>query len=78
MIVWGGYGGINSLNTGGTYNPATDSWTQTNMTNAPSPRDSHTSVWTGSEMIIWGGHQPANQLGAGTFFNTGGRYDPEY
>jgi hypothetical protein len=32
-----------------------DSWTATSTTNAPSPRSSHTAVWTGSEMIVWGG-----------------------
>ena len=55
MIVWGG--GIlgTSFNTGGRYNPSTDSWTATSTTNAPSARGIHTAVWTGSEMIVWGG-----------------------
>ena len=26
--------------------------------NAPSPRASHTAVWTGTEMIVWGGAVP--------------------
>jgi len=34
---------------------ADDTWTATSTTNAPSARDSHTAVWTGSEMIVWGG-----------------------
>src|SRR5262249_45392488 len=42
-----------------------DSWMATSTTNAPDARSSHTAVWTGSEMIVWGG---------GT--NTGGRYNP--
>jgi len=72
MIVWGGYyyppgAGWNS---GGRYNPATDSWTATSTTNAPEARYYHTAVWTGSEMIIWGGYNGS------TFFNTGGRYSP--
>jgi N-acetylneuraminic acid mutarotase len=46
-----------------------DTWTPTSLTNAPSARDSHTAVWTGSEMIIWGGWN-------GPVLNTGGRYDP--
>ena len=54
MIVWGGYNS-SQLNTGGRYNPSTDSWTATSTTNVPSARQSHTAVWTGSEMIIWGG-----------------------
>jgi hypothetical protein len=65
MIVWGGYGG-SSLNTGGRYNPSTDSWTDTSTTNAPAARFNHTAVWTGNEMIVWGGD----------YLNTGGRYNP--
>ena len=56
MIVWGGYfNGSGYLNTGGRYNPSTDSWTATSTTNAPDGRACHTAVWTGSEMIVWGG-----------------------
>jgi N-acetylneuraminic acid mutarotase len=47
-----------------------DTWTATSTTNVPSARDFHTSVWTGSEMIVWGG------AGFGGLFNTGGRYNP--
>jgi hypothetical protein len=32
-----------------------DMWTSTTVSNAPSARILHTVVWTGSEMIIWGG-----------------------
>ena len=55
MIVWGGIDFSSVLNTGGRYNPSTDSWTATSTTNAPSAREVHTGVWTGSEMIVWGG-----------------------
>ena len=55
MIVWGGYAVRPISNTGGRYNPGTDSWTATSTTNAPTARDIHTAVWTGSEMIVWGG-----------------------
>src|SRR5439155_149232 len=55
MIVWGGSNGGFYFNTGGRYNPSSDSWTATTTTNAPAPRDSHTAIWTGSEMIVWGG-----------------------
>ena len=51
--------GSNVLNTGGRYNPSTDSWTATSTTNAPSARADHTAVWTGSEMIVWGGGDAA-------------------
>src|SRR5947208_628851 len=32
-----------------------DNWTATTTTNAPTGRTEHTAVWTGSEMIVWGG-----------------------
>ena len=35
MIVWGGWNEV-EFNTGGRYNPGTDSWTATSTTNAPS------------------------------------------
>ena len=54
MIVWGGNGG-SYFNTGGRYDPSTDSWTAISTVNAPSARNGHTAVWTGNEMIVWGG-----------------------
>jgi N-acetylneuraminic acid mutarotase len=68
MIVWGGLGPI-YLNTGGRYNPSTDSWVATTTTNATA-RGFHTAVWTGTEMIVWGGLNDDNLL------NSGGRYNP--
>jgi N-acetylneuraminic acid mutarotase len=72
MIIWGGVavGGPTYLNSGGRYNPATDTWTATSAINAPDPREDHTAVWTGSEMIVWGG------ASGNGHFNTGGRYNP--
>ena len=55
MIVWGGLDGSDAFNTGGRYNPSTNSWAVTSTTNAPATRFYHTAVWTGSEMIVWGG-----------------------
>ena len=70
MIVWGGFADIDYVNTGGRYNPSTDSWIATSTTNAPEARQYHTAVWTDSEMkmIVWGGNGDSGQL------NTGGRY----
>src|SRR5947209_4483592 len=48
---------------------ADDTWTATSTTSAPAARYVHTAVWTGSEMIVWGGQD------TGGFFNTGGRYN---
>jgi N-acetylneuraminic acid mutarotase len=78
MIVWGGdaaFSGRSFLNTGGRYNPSTDSWRATSLTNAPSARELHTAVWTGSEMIVWGGHV-VNLHGRPQMTNTGGKYNP--
>jgi hypothetical protein len=47
-----------------------DTWTPTSVINAPAGRIRHAAVWTGSEMIIWGGSDGIS------FFNTGGRYNP--
>jgi hypothetical protein len=74
MIVWGGtcyYGGawIN-LKDGGRYNPVSDTWTPINTNGAPSGRYFHSAVWTGTEMIVWGGQIVGSNLG------NGGRYNP--
>ena len=76
MIVWGGanfdFRGLPvALGDGGKYNPSTDSWTATGSTNAPASRQWHTAVWTGSEMIVWGGRGDASND-----FNIGGRFHP--
>ena len=67
MVVWGGVAAV-YLNTGGRYDPVTDSWTPTSTGTVPSPRYAHTAVWTGSVMVVWGGY------GAGGYLNIGGRY----
>ena len=78
MIIWGGT--VTSFpyssNTGGRYNPSTDSWTATSTTNPPSARVAHTAVWSGNEMIIWGGYFFDIYQGTYTYFDTGGKYDP--
>src|SRR5262245_14793528 len=76
MIIWGGspYQPPVFYNTGGRYDPSTDSWTATNTNNAPTGRYQHTAVWTGTEMIVWGGC--INSLPCSTVTNTGGKYDP--
>ena len=72
MIIWGGRSleGF-PLNTGGRYDPSTDTWRETSTKNAPSPRQQwHNAIWTGKEMIIWGGgEREASQ-------DVGWKYDP--
>ena len=81
MLVWGGGilegTAICCLNPesrptiGAIYNPKTDSWKRMSGIGAPDGRIFHTAVWTGREMIIWGGHYELY----GPFLNTGARYD---
>ena len=74
MIVWGGWydDGMSSgyFNSGGVYDPLTGSWSPTDIANAPTARSGHTAVWTGTEMIVWGGAE------IGGLTKTGGRYEP--
>ena len=72
MIVWGGGdAGLSTFfNTGGVYDPVTDTWTATTTSGAPTPRAGPVAVWTGSKMIVWGG------WAGGTGVQTGGLYDP--
>ena len=61
------------VNTGGRYDPASDMWLPTSTgTNVPPQRAYATAVWTGAEMIVWGGYNGTASL------NTGGRYDPSH
>jgi hypothetical protein len=69
MIVRGGQSNSESHTTGRPYTPTTNSRTSTHAT-APEARYYHTAVWTGSEMIVWGG-----QGGLTGIQNTGGRYE---
>jgi hypothetical protein len=58
MIVWGGYTQLFGYqNTGSRYDTSTNEWVATSGgTNLPPPRGQHTAVWTGTEMIVWGGY----------------------
>jgi len=47
-----------------------DTWTATSTITEPPRRSEHTAIWTGSEMIVWGG------VGDSGYLNTGRRYNP--
>jgi hypothetical protein len=70
MMFWGGFDG-SYLNSGARYNPETDRWVDTAVSDAPEARAYPTAVWTGNEMIVWGG----SNITSG-FLDTGGRYAP--
>ena len=88
MIVWGGEGyapdprepstiqTYGTLDTGARYNPVTDTWTPMDSSVGPTARTEHTMIWTGSEVIIFGGRSAYDSY-PGSYLNTGARYDPK-
>lgn len=78
VIVWGGCEGPmgscpDQLGDGAIYTPSTDSWRPMSSVGAPSARSQHTAVWTGTEMILFGGATAGN---GGGVVNTGAIYNP--
>ena len=79
MLVWGGTtveGRASQpvtvcFNDGGRFDPATGQWKPIASSGAPAERASHTTVWTGEEMLVWSGANAKSEC-----LNTGGRYDP--
>jgi hypothetical protein len=81
VLVWGGCAatvpqcddqasGADELDDGAAYNPATDRWRP--ISRSPlAPRDRPEAVWTGQEMLVWGGVVPPGQGGS-----YGAAYDP--
>jgi len=78
MIIWGGTsrttndGREESRNDGARYNPLTDTWAPTSLEGAPSARVFPAVVWTGKELLIWGGSAGLS----GRALNDGAAYDP--
>jgi hypothetical protein len=74
MIVWGGSStaGLpneSALGNGAAFLPDANSWSTISKNGAPTPRYWTASVWTGSEMLVWGGEDA-------TFLSDGARYNP--
>ncbi len=77
VLVWGGLAGSNPTWAppahGEAYNPATNQWTAL----PASPlhgRGFPSAVWTGHQMIVWGGNIP--QATTDIFFTDGAAYTP--
>jgi N-acetylneuraminic acid mutarotase len=79
LIVWGGQSGAHGSTLhgdGAAYDPATRRWTT--MPSAPiSPRVSAAAVWTGSEVVIWGGYNDLSSASSLHVTNTGAAYNPK-
>lgn len=62
LIIWGGVTARYEepsifWNDGLRYNPTTDTWTPILAgASAPTARAHHSAIWTGKEMIVWGGN----------------------
>jgi hypothetical protein len=89
LIIWGGFseltfsapGICNDVyrGDGARYDPVSNSWTPLPSSGAPSARAGHVAVWTGSEMVVWGGMfrtGPNPPLPVTTRFGNGARFDP--
>jgi N-acetylneuraminic acid mutarotase len=75
FIVWGGNSSNSTapLASGGRYSPSNDAWLPTTTNAAPSPRRSHSAIWDGTRMIVWGGE---SGTGSGAALGDGSAYDP--
>ena len=76
MLMWGGHyfnGSHHYLNNGLRFDPQFNTWRGITLTGAPIARGKHTAVWTGTKMIIWGGHY---NDGTDHFLRDGAMYDP--
>jgi N-acetylneuraminic acid mutarotase len=87
FLLWGGYN-LSCSNiypypctrmlsrSGLKYNPATNVWDSIPSLTAPDARYKHRAVWTGTEMLIWGGVNSGEETST-SYLNTGGRYNPQ-
>lgn len=71
MVVWGGSGDVSTAyrGDGALFDPQSNSWQSLNSQGSPSPRADHSAVWTGTEMIIWGGGGQGGNLANGARYN---------
>jgi hypothetical protein len=81
MIVWGGFreyfeSADPSLNSGGIYDPVSDSWSATSIIGAPYDRFDPTAVWTGEKMLVWGGQVTQGYSNGGGIYC--GIFPPHY
>jgi hypothetical protein len=76
VIVWGGWLGDDELGfglrgvsgDGAAYDPAQDTWRR--LSEAPiEPRAGHFAVWTGDEMLIWGGYSDSGLAADGAAYD---------
>jgi hypothetical protein len=69
MILWGGTNQGALKGDGGLFDPAAGTWTSiaSGMSNEPSARQSLGSVWTGKELLVWGGTDGIAEANGGLY-----------
>jgi hypothetical protein len=55
LFVWGGRDGMNPLGDGGVYDPDARTWRATSLSGAPPPTSDGVAVFTGKEVLLFGG-----------------------
>jgi N-acetylneuraminic acid mutarotase len=78
MIVWGGLlaGERHATATGARFDPEKQQWTPLPEKDAPPPLRGHQAVWTGEDMIVWGGANLDESWPVNRGLNVGARYSP--
>lgn len=78
LVVWGGardgVGTSAVVNDGGAFDPVAGTWRPVSTRGAPSPRELHAAVWTGTRMIVWGGRDAPDV--SGVPLDDGAAWDP--
>jgi hypothetical protein len=72
MFVWGGqpdFGAEAPFQSGGRYNPSSDTWASVTPTGAPSGRNQPCAIWTGSRVIVAFGWDHVGTLGDGALYD---------
>lgn len=83
LVIWGGRGSLGAFGStqtnfsdGFRYSLAGNNWSPISSINAPLRRFGHSAVWSGSEMIIWGGQYAEGSITlVRSNLNTGARYN---
>ncbi|MBM3882747.1 MAG: hypothetical protein FJ387_23995 [Verrucomicrobia bacterium] len=73
LVIWGGTLGLGLglySAAGGSYDRLENRWRALSPLNAPVARTAHTAVWTGQEMLVWGG------FGSAGYLSSGARWEP--
>lgn len=69
-FVWGGFSNTGFLNSGGSFDPQTMTWSIMALENAPVGRDGHIALWIAPYVVVWGGRNSSGLRGDGALFDS--------